>query len=61
MTKNFPKVGWQTEWKEDNKKELAMDIHSCLYLETFTAYGCSEICKATCDTDITTYGFWHQK
>lgn len=55
MAKDFPKAGWQTEWKEDNKKELAMNIHSCLYLETFKAYGCPEICKATCDTDITTY------
>lgn len=56
MIKDFPKAGWQTEWKLDNKKELSMNIHSCLYLDTFTKYGCPEICKATCDTDITTYG-----
>ncbi len=56
MAHSFPKEGWQTEWKVDNKRELAMNIHSCLYLETFTKYGCPEICKATCDTDITTYG-----
>jgi L-2-amino-thiazoline-4-carboxylic acid hydrolase len=56
MAYYFPKEGWQTEWKTDNKKELAMDIHRCLYLETFIAYNCPEICKATCDTDITTYG-----
>ncbi len=56
MAHYFPKEGWQTEWKVDNKKELAMNMHSCLYLETFRKYGCLEICKATCDTDITTYG-----
>lgn len=56
MAHSFPKEGWQTEWTVDNKIELAMNIHSCLYLETFTKYGCPEICKATCDTDITTYG-----
>ncbi len=56
MAKVYPKTGWTTEWKEDNKKEFAMNIHSCLYLETFTNYGCPEICKASCDTDTATYG-----
>lgn len=51
----FPKEGWNTEWKADNNNELAMNMHSCLYMETFTKYGCPELCKASCDSDVTTF------
>jgi len=55
MAIGFPKEGWKTEWKEDNGNELAMNMHSCLYMETFTKYGCPELCKASCDSDVTTF------
>ncbi len=55
MAYGFPKEGWKTEWKEDNRNELAMNMHSCLYMETFTKYGCPELCKASCDSDVTTF------
>ena len=55
MANGFPKEGWNTEWKTDDKNELAMNIHSCLYMETFTKYGCPELCKASCDSDVTTF------
>jgi len=51
----FPKEGWNTEWKADNKNELALNMHSCLYMETFTKYGCPELCIASCDSDVTTF------
>jgi len=55
MAYGFPKEGWKTEWKEDNRNELALNMHSCLYMETFTKYGCPELCKASCDSDVTTF------
>jgi hypothetical protein len=55
MAYGFPKEGWKTEWKKDNGNELAMNMHSCLYMETFTKYGCPELCKASCDSDVTTF------
>jgi len=54
MTFGYPKEGWNTVWKKDDKRELSMDIHSCLYMETFSKYGCPELCKACCDTDVIT-------
>jgi hypothetical protein len=55
MAVSFPKEGWNTEWKVDNKNELSMNIHSCLYMETFAKYACPELCKANCDTDVTSF------
>jgi len=55
MAYGFPKEGWNTEWKVDNNNELAMNMHSCLYMETFTKYGCPELCIASCDSDVTTF------
>jgi len=55
MAYGFPKEGWNTEWKVDNNNELAMNMHSCLYMETFTKYGCPELCLASCDSDVTTF------
>ncbi len=55
MAYGFPKEGWKTEWKEDNENELAMNMHSCLYMEIFTQYGCPELCKANCESDVTIF------
>lgn len=55
MLLGFPKEGWSVEWTKNDKTELAMNIHSCLYMESFLHYGCPELCKANCDSDFTTY------
>ena len=55
MAYGFPKEGWKTEWKEDNRNELAMNLHSCLYMETFTKYGYPELCNPSCESDVTTF------
>jgi hypothetical protein len=55
MALGFPKEGWKVEWIKNDKTELAMNIHSCLYMELFSHYGCPELCKANCDSDFTTY------
>ena len=31
MTKNFPAVGWKTEWVRCDGKEIHFNLHSCIY------------------------------
>ena len=51
MMKNFPPEGWETEWVEVSDERLAFNMHRCFYLDTFTAYGASELTPIYCSGD----------
>jgi hypothetical protein len=44
---------WDLEIKRDTKEEFSYDITRCVYTEILSDYDCPELCKAFCDTDIT--------
>ena len=55
MKANFPEVGWQTEWLEDNEQRVAFNLHTCFYLDVLTAYGAPELIPAYCALDDLMY------
>lgn len=51
MNKSFPAEGWKTEWVTINSKEIAFNLHSCLYCETLESCGCPELGPFFCKND----------
>lgn len=51
MKKSFPTAGWNTEWVAVNSKEIAFNLHSCLYYETLESCGCTELGPFFCKND----------
>lgn len=56
MKHDYPSAGWQTEWLEVSKKQVAFNIHSCFYLDTLRHYGVPELTPVFCGLDDLVYG-----
>lgn len=52
---SFPPEGWDTEWLEVSKKQVAFNMHSCFYLDAVTQYGAPELTPIFCGIDDLTY------
>ena len=51
MMKNFPSVGWKTEWVRCDGKEIHFNLHSCIYWDMCRKYDCPELCTVYCEND----------
>ena len=51
MAKNFPPVGWKTEWVRCDGHEIHFNLHSCIYWEMCRKYECPELCVVYCESD----------
>ena len=51
MTKNFPAVGWKTEWVRCDGKEIHFNLHSCIYWDMCRKCDCPELCTVYCEND----------
>ena len=51
MAKNFPEEGWKTEWVRCDGKEIHFNLHSCIYHDLCSKYGCPELCTIYCEND----------
>ena len=51
MAKNFPEEGWKTEWVRCDGKEIHFNLHSCIYHDLCSKYGCPELCTVFCEND----------
>lgn len=56
LKKDYPEVGWKTEWLLRSGKGLAFNYHSCIYVQTTKALGCPEICELFCQNDDISFG-----
>jgi len=51
----FPPEGWGIEAVEDSEDCHAYNIHRCIYLDTLTSYGASELTPVYCGGDDTVF------
>ena len=51
IEKNFPSVGWKTEWVRCDGNEIHFNLHTCLYYDICAENGCSELCQVFCEND----------
>ncbi len=51
MAKNFPAIGWKTEWVRCDGKEIHFNLHSCIYWDMCRKYDCPELCAVYCEND----------
>ena len=51
MTKNSPEEGWKTEWVRCDGNEIHFNLHSCIYNDLCSKYGCPELCTVYCEND----------
>lgn len=51
IKKNFPDIGWQTEWIRCDKKEIHFNLHRCIYWDLTNLYECPELCCVYCEND----------
>jgi hypothetical protein len=56
MKSSFGKTGWQIEWKENNRRRISFDAHTCFYEKTLKKYNAMELLIIFCDVDDLTYG-----
>lgn len=47
----FPASGWDIEYIQDDTEAIAFNIHKCLFMNIFTAYGVPELTKVLCQFD----------
>ena len=55
MKKMFPHEGWDIEWLEVSKKQVAFNMHACFYLDSLTKYGVPELTPVFCGLDDLIY------
>ena len=55
IKKSFPKEGWDIEWLEVSKKQVAFNMHACFYLDSLTKYNAPELTPLFCDLDDLIY------
>lgn len=51
MKKNFPDVGWETEWVRCDGKEIHFNLKRCIYKDLCEHEGCPELCSVFCEND----------
>jgi hypothetical protein len=56
MRDSYTDEGWVKRWQPEQAAEISFDMQSCLYLATFTAFGCPELCDMFCRVDEISYG-----
>ncbi len=67
MEKAFPSEGWDIEWLEVSKKQVAFNMHACFYLDVLTAYDVPELTPVFCNLDdfiyenVSPYLRWQRK
>ena len=55
MKKMFPDEGWDIEWLEVSKKQVAFNMHACFYLDSLTKFGVPELIPVFCGLDDLIY------
>ncbi|NOY97744.1 MAG: L-2-amino-thiazoline-4-carboxylic acid hydrolase [Chloroflexi bacterium] len=55
MKRNFPAEGWEIEWLEVSREQVAFNMHSCFYLDALTRYGAPELTPVFCGLDDLIY------
>jgi len=51
LAKQYPSIGWQMQWQQDNTDGIGFDYHSCFYLDITTSLDCPEMCELFCQND----------
>ncbi|MBT3339123.1 MAG: L-2-amino-thiazoline-4-carboxylic acid hydrolase [Anaerolineae bacterium] len=55
MKRIFPPEGWDVEWLEGSKKQVAFNMHTCFYLNSLTEYNAAELTPIFCGLDDLIY------
>ena len=55
MKKTFPVEGWDIEWVEVSKKQVAFNMHGCFYHKVLTEYNVPELTPVFCGLDDLIY------
>ena len=51
MQREFPALGWEVEWVQDDERRLAYNVRRCFYLDVLNAYGAPELTPLYCAGD----------
>lgn len=55
ISKDYPKEGWDIEWKQRDKYEIHFNMTRCIYMEMTQKYNCIELCPVFCAHDDTAF------
>ncbi len=55
MKRMFPPEGWDIEWVEVSKKEVAFNMHACFYFDVLKEYDVPELTPVFCGLDDLIY------
>ncbi len=55
MKRMFPSEGWDIEWVEVSKKEVAFNMHACFYYDVLKEYDVPELTPVFCGLDDLIY------
>ena len=67
MANSFPDEGWDIEWVEVSKKQVAFNMHGCFYQSALTDYNAPELTPVFCGLDdliydhVSPYLRWERK
>ena len=67
MKRMFPSEGWDIEWVEVSKRQVAFNMHGCFYHQALTAYNAAELALIFCSLDdliyddVSPYLRWERK
>lgn len=56
MKGDYGGIGWDFEWKRNDKFAIEWECHSCLYVNCLTSYGMRELAPIFCESDDVMYG-----
>ena len=51
----FPPEGWRTEWIQNDRQAVRINLHTCFFFETLKANHCPELILVFCKVDDTLY------
>lgn len=51
MQFGFPAEGFEVEWVERSREQIAFNMHTCFYLDTLSRYGAPELTPIFCNAD----------
>ncbi|MEJ2756905.1 MAG: L-2-amino-thiazoline-4-carboxylic acid hydrolase [Anaerolineales bacterium] len=55
MQVGFPNEGFEIEWVERSREQIAFNMHTCFYLNTLRKYGAPELTPIFCNADDLIY------
>jgi hypothetical protein len=54
--RRYPAEGWKTDWIQNDKNAIRLNMKSCFYFDTLTNYGAPELTASFCQVDDFIYG-----